>query len=117
MIDIKVELKPEFKRKINHAAVRQAVANGIRNTTLHAEKKCKSIAPYKTGQLRRSHSSRLSPEEGQVRNSANYATYVIHGTSRMPARNYPQKVCNEIASSNYASKEIEKELRRKGVLG
>lgn len=117
MIDLNVELKPEFKKKINHPAVKQAVANTIRNTTLQAERKCKSTAPYKTGQLRRSHSSNIGADEGQVRNSANYAVYVIYGTSRMAARNYPQKVCNELSSSKYASRELEKELRSKGVLG
>ena len=117
MIDIQVELKPDFKKKINHPAVKQAIANTIRNTTLQAERKCKTTAPYKTGQLRRSHSTHIGPEEGQVKNSANYAVYVIHGTSKMAARNYPAKVCNELSSSNYASRELERELRSKGVIG
>ena len=117
MIDLKIELTDSFKKKINHPAVQQAMANTIRNTTLQAEKKCKATAPYKTGRLRRSHSSHIATTEGQVRNSAPYATYVIHGTSRMAARNYPAKVCHELASSNYASRELEKQLRNKGVLG
>ena len=117
MIDIQVELKPDYKKKINHPAVKQAIANTIRNTTLQAERKCKTTAPYKTGYLRRSHSSHIATTEGIVSNSAPHATYVIHGTSRMAARNYPAKVCNELSSSNYASRELERELRSKGVIG
>ena len=117
MIDIQVELKPDFKKKINHPAVKQAIANTIRNTTLQAERKCKTTAPYKTGYLRRSHSTNIGPEEGQVRNNAPHAPYVIHGTSRMKARNYPAKVCKDLSSSNYASRQLEKELRSKAVIG
>lgn len=117
MIDIQVELKPDFKKKINHPAVQQAHANTIRNTTLQAERKCKTTAPYKTTYLRRSHSTHITTTEGQVKNSAPYAVYVIHGTSKMKARNYPAKVCKDLSSSNYASKQLERELRSKGVIG
>ena len=127
MITIDVELEEGFRRKINHQAVKSAEQVGIKNTTLEAEKKCKIQAPgpgnqlpgtsyVASGNLRRSHSHRISTDEGQVRNNANYARYVIHGTSRMPARNYPQKVANEISSSNYFTRTVLTELRRRGVI-
>ena len=127
MIDIQVELESSFRKKINHEAIKSAEEIAIKNTTLEAEKRCKVQAPgpgnqlpgtkYKAvGRLRRSHSTKISRDEGQVRNNANYAKYVIHGTSKMPARNYPQKIANELSSENYITRTILTELRRRGVI-
>ena len=116
MIDIDVKINPEFYKKTSKVIVDQCVANTIRNTTLEAEKRCKRKAPYKTGALRRGHSSEISSEEGLIRNGQNYAVWVIHGTSKMEARNYPQQVVNELSSEKYMSNSMEKELRKKGVI-
>lgn len=127
MIDISVDFESSFKRKINHAALKASEAKAIHDTTLEAEKRCKIKAPgpgnqlpgttYRaSGNLRRSHSVKISDDEGQVKNNAKYKDYVIHGTSKMPARNYPQKVVNELSSERYITKAILTELRRKGMI-
>lgn len=128
MIDIDIEFEPSFKRKINHQALKEAERLAIRNTTLEAEKRCKVQAPgpgnqlpgtkYKAvGRLRRTHSPHfVGEDEGQVRNNSGYARYVVLGTSKMPARNYPQKIANQLASENYVSRTILTELRRRGVI-
>ena len=46
----------------------------------------------------------------------NYAVYVVHGTSKMPARNYPQTVANELSKENFMSNNFLKELKKQGVL-
>ena len=116
MIDIKVEVRESFYKKTSHDIVKQCIANTIRNTTLEEEKRCKVASPYDTGALRRGHSSEISSEEGLIRNRMNYAVYVVHGTSKMEARNYPQEVANDLASENYMSESMEKELKKKGVI-
>lgn len=127
MIDIEVKMESSFKRKINHEIIKACESTAIRNTTLEAEKRCKVQAPgpgnqlpgtkYKAvGRLRRSHSTKISDNEGLVKNSTNYWRYVVFGTSKMPARNYPQKIANELASENYISRTILTELRRRGVI-
>ena len=127
MIDIQVELEPSFKRKINHQAVKRAEQTTIRNTTLEAEKRCKVQAPgpgnqlpgtkYKAiGRLRRSHSVKLSDDEGQVKNSTNYWRFVVFGTRKMPARNYPQKIVKQLSGENYMTRTMLTELRRMGVI-
>lgn len=127
MITMTVELESGFRKKINPSAVKGATEVGIKNTTLEAEKRCKIQAPgpgnqlpgtsYRaSGNLRRSHSTKISSNEGQVRNNAPYKWYVILGTSRMPARNYPLKVANELSSSNYFTRTVLTELRRRGVI-
>ena len=127
MIEISVDFQPSFYKKINHAAVQAAEETTIKNTTLEAEKRCKIQAPgpgnqlpgtkYKAvGRLRRSHSHNISREEGQVKNSTNYWRYVVLGTSKMPARNYPQKIANQLSSEKYMTRTMLTELRRKGVI-
>ena len=127
MINIDVKFEPSFKKKINHQAVKEAEKVAIHNTTLEAEKRCKIQAPgpgnqlpgtkYKAvGRLRRTHSTKITSEEGIVQNNSGYARYVVHGTSKMPARNYPQKIANQLSSENYITRTILTELRRQGVI-
>ena len=116
MINLDVKVNPSFYKKVSKAIIDQCVANTVRNTTLEAEKRCKQKAPFKTGALRRGHTSEISPEEGLVKNTMNYAVYVVHGTSKMEARNYPLAVANELHSENYMSNSIKKELKKKGVI-
>lgn len=127
MINIDVHFEESFKKKINHSVLKAAEEVAIRNTTLEAEKRCKMEAPgpgnqlpgtkYRaSGALRRGHSSQISKEQGLVKNSMNYAVYVVHGTSKMPARNYPLKVANSLASDNYITRTVLTELRRRGMI-
>lgn len=116
MIDLEVKVNPSFFEKTNHEVIRQCVANTIRNTTLEAEKRCKIKSPYDTGALRRSHSSDITSEEGLVKAGQHYVVYVVFGTSKMDARNYPQETANELASERYMSNSMETELKKKGVI-
>ena len=127
MIDIDVKLTSSFYKKINHAVIKACESTTIKNTTLEAEKRCKVEAPgpgnqlpgttYKAiGRLRRSHSHQISDDEGLVKNSTNYWRYVVFGTSKMPARNYPEKIAHSLASEKYITRTMLTELRRKGVI-
>ena len=127
MIDIDVDFQSSFKKKINHQIVKECESITIKKTTLEAEKRCKVQAPgpgnqlpgtkYKAvGRLRRSHSTRISDEEGLVKNSTNYWRFVVFGTSKMPARNYPQKIVNQLSSENYLTRTMLTELRRRGMI-
>lgn len=112
-----IELKPSFKKKVNHSAVQKAMQNTIRKTTLKAENGCKKECPVRTGKLMRSHSNHIGANEGQVRNSAGYAVYVVHGTRRQKANNYPLRVMQNISSQQFAGKTFMQELKNQGVLG
>ena len=123
---IEVQINPSFYKKVNHSIIKKCEADVIKKTTLEAESRCKKKSPgpgnqlpntlYKaSGNLRRGHSSEISDEEGLVKNNMNYWVYVVHGTSKMPARNYPQKVANELASERYMSKAMKSALKQNGV--
>jgi hypothetical protein len=127
LINIDVKINPSFYKKVNPSIVKQCEASTIKKTTLEAENRCKKISPgpgnqlpgttYKaSGNLRRGHSSEISEEEGLVKNNMNYAVYVVHGTSKMPARNYPQTVASELSKENFMSNNFLKELKKQGVL-
>ena len=127
MIDIDVKVNPSFYRKIAHNIVKEAESQTIKKTTLEAENRCKKKSPgpgnqlpnttYKaSGHLRRGHSSEIHDDEGLVKNNQNYWVYVVYGTSKMPARNYPKDVANELSSEQYMSNTLISELKKKGVL-
>lgn len=112
---ISIEFNPSWYKKTNHDTIKQCIAKTIKETTLEAEKRCKEKAPVDTGNLRRSHSSKYSDEEGSVHNSADYAVYVIYGTSKMSARNYPEEVCKELGQEKYMSERMKQHLKETGV--
>ena len=125
--NVEFKINPSFYKKVDSATLKASLSEAIRNTTLEAEKRCKIEAPgpgnqlpgttYRaSGNLRGSHSTNISNTEGQVRNSAKYAVYVIHGTSKMPARNYPQKIVNALSSEHYMTRTLLTSLRNKGVI-
>ena len=115
MIDVQVQINPNFYKKLDGKIVDEAKKVMIKNTTLKAEGDCKKEAPFKSGNLKRSHSSNIEDDEGLVQNSAEYAVYVVHGTSKMDANNYPERVANDLASKKYMSKTFLSELKKRGA--
>ena len=116
MIDIEVKINPSFRRKLDSNIIKECEAITIHDTTLEAESRCKKTCPYDTGALMRSHSSTITDEQGEVKAGVKYAVYVIFGTSRMAARNYPQLVANSLVSENYMGRKFKTELHKKGLL-
>ena len=116
MIDIDVDIESSFRKKVNHSIIKECEAITIKNTTLEAERRCKKVCPYDTGALMRGHSTSISNEQGLVRNRQDYWVFVVFGTSKMEARNYPQVVVNSLHSENYMSRTFKTQLVKKGVL-
>ena len=116
MIDIEVKINPSFYEKVDHRIIKEAESTTIKNTTLKAESECKKEAPYDTGALRRGHSSEISDDEGLVISGQGYWVYVVFGTYKMDANNYPQRVVNGLASEQFMSRTFVSELKKKGVL-
>ena len=128
MINLDMKINSSFYKKTSQAVIKKCESATIKKTTLEAERRCKEKSPgpgnqlpgttyVASGHLRRGHSSEINDEEGLVKNGEHYWVYVVFGTSKMPARNYPQKVVNELSSEKYMSNTFESELRKQGVLG
>lgn len=116
MIDIDVVIEPSFYKKVNGSVIKECTAVTIENTTLEAESRCKKVCPFETGALMRGHSTTISEEMGTVHNQQEYWVFVVFGTSKMEARNYPQLVANSLCSENYMSRTFKTQLVKKGVL-
>ena len=109
MIQMDVEINPSFYKKVNHEILKKCESLVIKKTTLEAENRCKKKSPgpgnqlpnttYKaSGHLRRGHSSEITDEE------------------KMPARNYPKQVADELSNERYMSATLTDELKRQGVI-
>lgn len=116
MIDIDVKINPSFYKKLDKNIIKKCESTTIKKTTLEAESRCKKTCPYDTGALMRGHSSEISDTEGLVKNGQKYWVYVVFGTSKMDARNYPQKVANGLSSEAYMSRTFKTQLKKMGVL-
>ena len=97
---VNVEYSDSYYQKLNPSNYTKAEEETIRAITMEAEQGCVNEAPVDTGLLRDSHYSEIEGLEGKVMNDVYYAPYVIYGTSRQSANNYPQRVLNEM-SGNY----------------
>lgn len=114
MIDIEVKFDDSFYRKLNASAIKDAENEVIRNLTLESENGCKTEAPIRTGMLRRGHYSKFKTLHGQVCNNVPYCKFVVYGTRRQSANNYPQRVKNKVLNKDIGAV-LRGELVKNGV--
>ena len=76
--------------------VEEKIKQGITKVTLEAEKECKTECPVDTGNLMNSIASEIGEDEGLVKTDVEYAPYVIYGTSKMEANNFPERAMQTI---------------------
>ncbi len=113
MFNVEITYSESFYKKLNPSVYVQAEEECVKNSTMEAEEGCISEAPVRTGKLRDGHYTEIEGMNGRVMNDVEYAPYVVYGTSRQPANNYPQRVANEM-SGGYGDKFVEA-LRNNGV--
>ena len=82
---------------------------------IEAMTECQSECPVRTGNLRDSHSVESGEMEAAIHNSAYYWVYVVYGTSRMAANNYPQRAWNTIISQNVIEDVLKTKLKENGI--
>ena len=115
MITVSVKVSSNLFKKLDETVMNSCIDNVVSKATTEAESRCRTTCPYATGALSRGHYSEITGDMGAVKNSRDYATYVIHGTSRMEARNYPLAVINSMSSQNFIANQAKAELRKSGV--
>ena len=87
---IEVDLS-KFNISNDEKNVEEKIKQGITKLTLEAEKECKNECPVDTGNLMNSIASEISEDEGEVKTDVEYAPYVIYGTSKMEANDFPER--------------------------
>lgn len=76
----------------------------------------KSEAPVRTGRLREGHYSINNGLSLIISNDVEYAKYVIYGTSRQPANDYPSRVMARMNVGEKCVSRFEDSLIMRGVL-
>ena len=107
MIDIKIDFTDSFNKKTNPQNYEESLKESIEYVTNIFVEECSREAPKRTGRLSKGHYYRMDGLSGHVGNIMYYAPYVIFGTSRQPANDYPSRVANqlnigELVSSRFA---------------
>ena len=102
--------------KINPQTYISAIEEVISNITQEAIALCMDECPVDTGLLRDSHEADVGGFVGRITNSTDYWVYVVYGTYKMSANNYPQRVIGEMVSSNIISDNVNSVLSEKGIL-
>ena len=116
MINIRVEFNNSFFKKTNSRILQESFQDVIEYTTETICNGCKDEAPVRTGKLRDGHYTNVRGLTGEVKNDVEYAPYVIFGTSRQSANNYPQRVINRINASGEIGSRLEQTLSSNGVI-
>lgn len=145
-LSVKVDMSKALQVKLNKNTYDTMIREVIKRMTLFCEGECKKEAPYKTGNLRRSHSTKIDGKRGYVKNSAKYWRYVVFGTAGYtvkpvnakvlhfmtesgdsvftkeahipprPPNPYPSRVVRKMASMKYAQKTSIQVLREMGAI-
>lgn len=116
MFTIKVEFTDSFYNKTDASIYQDSMTEVIEFTANKINEAIKNEAPVRTGNLRDGHIVRVNGLTASILNDVDYAPYVIYGTSRQPANNYPQRAINHMNITGEAKSLFSQSLITKGVL-
>lgn len=114
-IKCSVDIDPALKKVLDKGDLEREISAAIAKTTRKTKSYCEEESPVRTGNLRDSHSVEIESEEGRVCNSAEYCEYVVYGTYKMKANNYPMRAVNRITREGEVSKNFIVELKEDGL--
>lgn len=113
---VNIKFKNSYYKKIDKKNYEEALKESMSKTIQYAEAEARKTAPIQTGNLRASHSTKITDESAELVNNCGYASYVAFGTSRQAAQNYPLAIVKDIEQKQLIKKLIEKKLKSEGVL-
>ena len=116
MININVEYGEGYYVKLNNSFYNSVFEDVISEVTNNAMELCMEECPVDTGLLRDSHSVSIDGLTGSVENSTDYWIYVVYGTYKMSANNYPERVASQIISSNTIVDIVNNALSENGII-
>ena len=112
---VEFTINDSFTKKTDASAYIEAMKATVSEVSEKTMTECKSECPVRTGNLRDSHSVESGEMEAAIHNSAYYWVYVVYGTSRMAANNYPQRAWNTIISQNVIGDVLKTKLKENGI--
>ena len=112
---VEITINDSFNKKTDPEAYLEAIRGTVSEVSEKTMLECQSECPVRTGNLRDSHSVEADDMEATIRNSAEYWMYVVYGTSRMAANNYPQRAWNTIISQDVIGEVFKSKLKENGI--
>jgi len=112
---LEITINESFNKKTDPDAYRKAMVDTVSEVTQKTMEECQAECPVRTGNLRDSHTYEADDMEATIRNSAEYWIYVVYGTSRMSANNYPQRAWNTIISQDVIGEIFKSKLNENGI--
>lgn len=112
---LEITINDSYTNKTNPDNYINAMQDTVSEVVQKTMEECQNECPVRTGNLRDSHSQESEGMEGSIKNSAEYAKYVIYGTSRMAANNYPQRAWNSIVTQRVINQILSEKLKENGV--
>ena len=94
-----------------HKAIIDTVAEVANRTLDEFRVEC----PVRTGNLRDSHILSVDGLSASISNSAEYWRFVVYGTIKMAANNYPQRAWNTMVTQNIINTVFEEKLKENGI--
>lgn len=101
------------RKALDQETYKRVASNVIRDVTLQAEGECRSQAPVLTGNLRNSHSTDIDELSGRVLNSADYWIYVVFGTYKQSANEYPRRALETVGKQ--IDSIVQKNIKDEGI--
>ena len=112
---IEITINDSFNKKTDPEAYLKAISGTVNDVTERTMQECQEECPVRTGNLRDSHSFEAEDMSAAIHNSAEYWMYVVYGTSRMAANNYPQRAWNTIISQDIIGEIFKTKLNENGI--
>ena len=107
---VDITINASFEKKVNPDNYKAAIQDTLAESTERIMEEFQNECPVRTGNLRDSRSVEIGEMSSSIHNSAEYAGYVIYGTSRMSPNNYPQRAWNTIVSQGIIKQILSKKL-------
>ena len=114
-INVNITFNDSFYKKLNSEGFREAIIDTVSDVTNEAVSECQSECPVRTGNLRDSHITEIDDYTGSILNTAKYWIYVVYGTYKMSANNYPSRAWNNMLSQGTVGNIFKENLRKQGV--
>ncbi|MBQ6220029.1 MAG: HK97 gp10 family phage protein [Methanobrevibacter sp.] len=114
-VNVSLTFNDSFYKKLDTNSITEAITDTVNDVTEAAVSECQSECPVRTGNLRDSHYTEIDDYTGSILNTAEYWIYVVYGTYKMSANNYPSRAWNNMLSQNTIGNLFHENLIKHGV--
>lgn len=114
MIDIDIQFSNSFYKKLDSKNLLDSASKAIEYAGRECNEEIKKEAPVRTGRLRDGHELRGVGLQAVLVNNVEYFPFVVYGTSRQSANNYPQRVIGRLNIHGLVQSRFEESLITRG---